>query len=208
MPLPDEGGGLSVDKYIVRVDAIPDDVYGLYCHHTTKHNWYKSLVRGDALEYDALLERAQAVGDKSFVKSIETGTQAAIRIEGVIEMVTLCLETFADEFCKSHTKLLEKIRTTARMTVHGETTLRFFKDHTQIFECRGAPGNMPLYTSYHTIHFPEGGMIDDPVGAFTHNNEMIRHFEETRTVQHFMDTGKKLKIALRRILEWIKDHNE
>ncbi len=183
------------------------DVYGLYCHHTIKHKWYKTLVKGKPLGYDALLERAQATGDKSFVKSIETGTQAAIRIESAIEMVTLCLETFAKDFCKSHTKLLEKIRTTPRMTVHGDTTLRFFKDHTQIFECRGAPGNMALYSSYHIVHFPEGGTIDDVVGTFNHNNELIHHFEETRTIKHFMVTGEKLKTALRRILEWIKDHN-
>lgn len=197
---------MSSAKCVERLDAISDDLYGLYVYHTSKLRWYKTLVRGKDVSLDEMIERARAQGDRSFVKAIEAEVQTGIRIKDAIDMVLLFFDTHAEVFIKSHSQLLNMIKTTAKMTVVGGANMRFYEGHTQIMECRGSPNNISLYKAYHRLHHPEGGEIDDAVPSMVNNNQLIHHFEKTRDVAHFMAMGHDLKAALKAILEWTDDH--
>lgn len=173
----------------------------MYVYATSKAERYKDLVQTKALPIDDLIERARAVGDVAFVKSVEIETAATIQVGDAIEMVMLFFETTHADFVKRRSKLFKNLKT-CRRAAWQETQICFYDNHTQIASAKGSPGNLGLYRAVHTAHFPENYEIDDAIPGLTTNNQLIQHFETTRSKAHFLETGVGLKDALLAILKW------
>lgn len=202
--MPDAGSDLSADSCIDRAEAIPDVVYATYVYGTTKNELYKVLAQNKAVSMEELAERARAAGDQAFERTIEAETTASIQVGDAIRMTILFLQTAAEDFVKRRSKLIEQICTTRRMEMEGRT-MRFYDEHTQIKEVTGSPSNCGLYRALHTVHFPEDPKIDDPAAGFTTVNQLVQHFEATRSKEHFLERGRGLKRALIDVLAWVRD---
>ena len=118
-------------------------------------------------------------------------------------MTMLFFQTEAEDFIKRRSKIIKDIISHRRVEFLGES-MRFFKDHTQVNEIK-SPSNVGLYKSLHIIHYPEDSKIDDAVSSFLTNNQLVQHFEKTRTKEYFLQVGEKMKGALMHILTWVRD---
>lgn len=203
MPRPQEGSDLSADSCIERLEAIPIDTYALFVYDTSKWEWYENLAQNKSLAKDDLTERARAAGDVAFEKTTDAETVASMKVSDAIRMTMLFFQTEAEDFIKRRSKVIKDVISHRRVEVSG-ATMRFFKDHTQVNEIK-SPNNVDLYKALHTIHYPEDPKIDDVVPTFLTNNQLVQHFERTRTKEYFLKTGENLKRALVHILTWTRD---
>lgn len=202
MPRPQEGSDLSAESCIERLEAIPIDTYALFVYSSSKWEWYENLAQNKVLSKEDLMERARAAGDVAFEKTTDAETTASMKVSDAIRMTMLFFQTEAEDFIKRRSKVIKDVINHRRIEVSG-VTLRFYKDHTQVNEIK-SPDNVELYKALHTIHYPEDPKIDDVVSTFLTNNQLIQHFERTRTKEYFLERGENLKQSLTHILTWVR----
>lgn len=183
------------------------ETFAIFVYSKTKYDRYNVLAQNKALSIEELTERARAAGDTAFEKTIEAETTASIKVDDAIRMTMLFLQTNEESFMKKRSKLVNLICSTRRMEM-VDCAMRFFEDHTQIKETKSSPQNCKLYQALHTVHFPENSKIDDCVASFTTNNQLVQHFERTRSKEHFLLVGAQLRTALQTILEWVKERQK
>lgn len=203
MPSPEERSDFSAESCIERLEAISVETYALYVYGTSKWEWYENLAQNKVLSKDDLTERARAASDVAFEKTTDAETAASIKVSDAVRMTMLFFQTEADDFIKRRSKAIENIISHRRVEFLGET-MRFYKDHTQVNEIK-SPSNVELYKALHKIHYPENSKIDDAVSTFLTNNQLVQHFERTRTKEYFMRVGEEIKAALIYILTWVRD---
>lgn len=201
MPLPEGDIDLSVDSCLKRVEAIPIDVFGLYIYHDLKNQAFVSLTKKQSTTQD-LIDRARRADNQSFVRSMEEfELPAKVRVGSAIEMVSIVFHTVTEDFVKRHQQILNLIEKSDRIETRQDS-LSFFENDTQIQHIPKS-SNVELYKNLFTISHPYDTSIDSKVGEFTSSNELVKHFEKTRTRAFFREHGASLKSALIGVLRWV-----
>jgi len=201
MPFPEGDIDLSVASCVTRVEAIPIDVYGLYLYHELKEAAFVSLTRKQC-DAEELIDRARRNDNLSFVRSMEEfELPAKVRVGSAIEMVSIIFQTEAEEFVSTHKKMMSLIENSTRLEVDGDA-LVFYDGHTQIQRVEKT-ANTKLYIDLFTISHPVDDTLDAKISGFTNSNELVQHFERTRTRDFFRNNGARLKAALCGVLRWV-----
>lgn len=157
---------------------------------------------------EMLIEMAQAEDDQAYFKTMSDKLLPAV--VHVNDAITLVLELFklkCQDFVERRQKTLAGLKQCTRMEVIGGTTMRLYKGHTQIGEGQKSPENIKIYRAYYNIHHLDDPQIDDLVPTFSTKNQLIHHFERTRTNEYFNKRGEILRGALKDMLEWINAHS-
>jgi hypothetical protein len=188
------------------VEAIPASVMATAIYNNSK--WavihHMPLNLNTIVSEPRVVEMAKSAGDVSYVKAVEEYEMpASINVKDARSMVMLALNKDAAAFMKARAITLKMLEDYPKIE-YSDVGFVLYKGYEEVYSKKCSAGNMVLYKAYHRIHHHEDASMYDPISSFETFDQLNRYFEETRTKDYFMEAGKRLKDAMRDILEWIK----
>lgn len=205
MPAPDEGADFSVESCEARVLAIPEPKFAYYVYQTTRKEMVRRFCHKDPLSDDVMIEMAQAEHDQSYYKPMTNKLlPAMVRVNDAITLVLEVFKIKCAEFVEARKKTLAGLKNCTRMEMVGESTMRLYDGQTQIGEGQKSPENVRIYRAYYNIHHLDDVKVVEEIAKCNNKNQLIHHFEKTRTNAYFTERGAVLRESLLTILDWVK----